>query len=416
MLSPGAKGWIAKYFQMMDTGEIAVTWDQPKQLSDEQFNHFFLVQSGLVFGYTSRLMFAHNVEQKHWTKDEQLTTLLFEAHLFTYIRSLNGAEFDRKEFIEILYTFYKHHRVNSLSSLIGYFLKETKEEKIERILDKRTEVPKQLLSTKSWMTYLTNTFVYLDVLLFDAHLKPIEGDEVVDYQQLAMLSLAIISLSAYSDNVVEDQEKLMFESFLASADLDGDEREIAKLRFKRGVSLNELGSELIDNWNFRRYLLDLSALTIFSNHDAGQVEIDFLESLRKWLDLSQVDLDDAIVAAQQFVLQHRQQVAFLHDASAVESMIDNVSKRWIKILGRNKDKLAVELRQSKELLFLIKKSTTEELTKEEKEKVKVQFLDIVKSMPALAIFLLPGGAVLLPIVLRIIPTLVPSAFKENDVT
>ena len=96
-------------------------------------------------------------------------------------------------------------------------------------------------------------------------------------------------------------------------------------------------------------------------------------------------------------------------------MMDNVSKRWVKILGRNKDKLALELRQSKELVQLIRKSSKEELSKEEKEKVKSQFMDIVKSMPALAIFLLPGGALLLPIVLKIIPNLVPSAFRDNEI-
>jgi hypothetical protein len=84
-------------------------------------------------------------------------------------------------------------------------------------------------------------------------------------------------------------------------------------------------------------------------------------------------------------------------------------------LGRNKDKLATELKQSKELVALIRKSTSEELSKEEKEKVKTQFMDIVKSMPSLAIFLLPGGALLLPIVLKIIPDLVPSAFRDNEI-
>ena len=98
----------------------------------------------------------------------------------------------------------------------------------------------------------------------------------------------------------------------------------------------------------------------------------------------------------------------------MELMLDSVSKRWIKILGRNKDKLAQEIKQSKELVQLIRKSASEELSKEEKEKVKTQFMDIAKSMPALAIFLLPGGALLLPIVLKIIPNLVPSAFKDNE--
>jgi len=92
-----------------------------------------------------------------------------------------------------------------------------------------------------------------------------------------------------------------------------------------------------------------------------------------------------------------------------------LSKRWIRILGRNKDKLATEIKQSKELVYLIRKSTITELTKEEKEAVKSQFMDIVKSMPSLAIFLLPGGAFLLPLVLKVIPDLIPSAFRDNEV-
>jgi hypothetical protein len=84
-------------------------------------------------------------------------------------------------------------------------------------------------------------------------------------------------------------------------------------------------------------------------------------------------------------------------------------------LGRNKDKLALEVKQSKELVYLIRKSTTKELTKEEKELVKSQFKDIVRSMPSLAIFMLPGGAFLLPLVLKIIPDLIPSAFRDNEV-
>ena len=75
----------------------------------------------------------------------------------------------------------------------------------------------------------------------------------------------------------------------------------------------------------------------------------------------------------------------------------------------------MELKESKELISLVKKSTSHELTKEEKEQVKTQFKDILKSVPAVAIFMIPGGAFLLPIVLKILPDLIPSAFKENEI-
>ena len=76
--------------------------------------------------------------------------------------------------------------------------------------------------------------------------------------------------------------------------------------------------------------------------------------------------------------------------------------------------MITELKESKELVSLIKKSTTTELTKKEKELVKDQFMDILKSVPSIGIFLLPGGALLLPLILKIVPDLMPSAFKENE--
>ena len=36
-------------------------------------------------------------------------------------------------------------------------------------------------------------------------------------------------------------------------------------------------------------------------------------------------------------------------------------------------------------------------------------------MPSLALFLLPGGSLLLPIVMKLVPELIPSAFKVNEV-
>lgn len=413
MIGPGSKGWIAKYLQLVENNELSVLIPKPEEFTRAQFNHHMLAQSGIVFGYPSSLLFGKDWDRSKWTHQEQLTVLLFESLLFTHINIKNRSKFDAQEFLSDLDLFYKKHRVQSLLSMVTFFLKESASERLERVLSKRTEVPKNIANTKSWMAYLNNAFIYLDIILFEDFLKN-NRKQSLDYQQLAMLALAIISISSYADGVIEDNEKQLFRTFLLSADLGTDEKELAKLRFNQGISLNELDSERVELWNFKRYLLDLSVLTIFLNHQPKNLESSFLEELRNWLPCSERDLDEAIFVTDQFILNNQQQVPYLKDASAMEFMVNNVSKRWIKIIGRNKDKLALELKQSKELVFLIKKSASEELTKEEKDKVKTQFMDIVKSMPALAIFLLPGGAVLLPLVLKIIPDLVPSAFKENE--
>jgi hypothetical protein len=83
------------------------------------------------------------------------------------------------------------------------------------------------------------------------------------------------------------------------------------------------------------------------------------------------------------------------------------------LLNRNKKRLYKELQQSKEAMSLIRKSTHASLSDEEKEKIRVQLLDIFKAIPSLAIFMLPGGALLLPLVIKLIPDILPSAFRED---
>ncbi len=84
-----------------------------------------------------------------------------------------------------------------------------------------------------------------------------------------------------------------------------------------------------------------------------------------------------------------------------------------ELLHKNKIRLIQELHQSKEAMHLIRKSTHSNLTNEEKEKIKIQLLDICKAIPTLAVFLLPGGALLLPLLIKLIPDILPSAFKED---
>jgi hypothetical protein len=60
-------------------------------------------------------------------------------------------------------------------------------------------------------------------------------------------------------------------------------------------------------------------------------------------------------------------------------------------------------------------STHRDLDAKEKKKVKNQLLDVCKTVPSLTIFLLPGGSLLLPILIKFIPKMLPSAFNENEI-
>ena len=91
-----------------------------------------------------------------------------------------------------------------------------------------------------------------------------------------------------------------------------------------------------------------------------------------------------------------------------------ITKEEVKaLLQKNKEKLVYELQQNEELLKLMTKSTYAKLTDTEKDKIKTQLLEIFKTIPAFAIFLLPGGMILLPLVAKLIPSIMPNIFKPD---
>lgn len=415
MLAPGAKGWIKKYFDLVDKGEFELEVNRPEELRKLHFMHLTLSASGIVFGFPSELIFAKKLDQRDWTIEEKLRVLLFEAHLFVYLQVKNSPSFDQKEFLKTLYAFYEHHDARSIKDVFTFFLKESSEEKIERILSKRVEIKTNLLDNKWWINSLSNVFSYLDVILFDDFVHKEKDQALKSYSNYAMNALTAITLSAYSDGVIEDKEKTLFKVFLASANLDDEDREKAKSRFQKGARMEDFSYFVKNHWLLKRFLLDVAILTSLADNELVDVELEFLKALCDYFEISHHELEENLSLVENLLLRTQHEVEFMKDSPSYEKVYSSLSKRWAKVLMRNKDKLAVELKESKEFIYLVKKSASHELSAEEKETLREQFKDIVKSIPALAIFMLPGGLILLPLVLKIIPDLVPSAFKENEI-
>ena len=396
MLAPGSKGWINKYFDLERRNEFSLEFSVPKGLTRKEYVHLRFLRSGIVFGFPVKRIFANELKDSKWTQNEKLKVLLFESLLLIYLMENSEEPLDPEKFKASLLSFYAEHNASGLSKVFGLFMKETPDERLENILTQRLSVKSKLIEGQYWLGYLSNTFVYLDIVLYRNFLKN-RKETLSNYNELANNALVAITMAAYSDDIITDQEKAMFKVFLSSANLKDSEERVAKLRFKHGASLADFSEIAKSNVLFRRFLIDITALTIFVNQERLPEEIQFFNEMCDFLDVPKKEVHNAMTMIENFVLQNSSQMSLLSSRSSYEKLYGSVSKRWIKVLSRNSDKLALELKESKELVQLIRKSTSDELSKEEKELVKSQFMDIVKSMPALAIFMLPGGALLLPL-------------------
>ncbi|MDB2656943.1 LETM1-related biofilm-associated protein [Crocinitomicaceae bacterium] len=415
MLSPGAKGWIQKYFDLIERGEISLELDRPDETRKLQFMHLTLGHSGIMFGYPLQMIFAKNVNSSKWTVEEKLKLLLFESHLFVYRQIYIREEFDKDKFLLSLTNFYRHHNASAISRMFKVFRKESNEEMLESILAKRIDIKANILENKWWVNSLSNAFAYLDVILFDDFEHNREEEALKKYDNYAENALTAITLSVYSDGVIESKETDLFHFFLASANLDEDDRDLVRERFKKGATLQDFSSFVARHFLLKRFLFDVSVVTILATHEAQPEEVAFLSELGQHLEIDELEMEASMRMVENFVLKSKDQVAYLSDRSKYDKVYMSFTKRWTKVISRNSEKLKVELRESKELVVLIRKSGSQELTPEEKDAVKTQFKDLAKSIPALTVFMLPGGAVLMPLLLKLIPDLIPSAFKENTI-
>jgi hypothetical protein len=93
---------------------------------------------------------------------------------------------------------------------------------------------------------------------------------------------------------------------------------------------------------------------------------------------------------------------------------DQVVERFSTAITQNLGALVTEIRETGELGTLLGKAAAgQRLSSEEKRKVRAQLADLAKAVPALAIFAAPGGALLLPILVKLLPfNFLPSAWDK----
>ena len=216
-------------------------------------------------------------------------------------------------------------------------------------------------------------------------------------------------------NKIESKEQRLLANFLSFTQLEKNSKLQIETFINNGISKSDFNLTKIDNPLLLGIIFELGLLIAHKSLATFTSERKSLYDFGDFLGLSAQEINESEIRSNLFLLEKQEESSPFYFESRSSLAFQGFSNRWIRILGRNKDKLISELKESKELVALIQKSTTKELTKEEKEMVKNQFIDILKSVPSIGIFLLPGGALLLPLILKIVPDLLPSSFKENQV-
>lgn len=163
----------------------------------------------------------------------------------------------------------------------------------------------------------------------------------------------------------------------------------------------------------KKYLIDIAGMAMWNDGVLDSNELFFLKELAAKLSISEEFVDQSVLKTNQFISKHKKNIPYFNYSNPVKHFYEHTTQSVLTLLARNKTRLVKEIVQSKELMMLLAISTRRDLDEKEKKKIKKQILDICKTIPSLTIFLLPGGSLLLPLLIKFIPTMLPSSFNEN---
>ena len=395
MINPSTNGWIDKFFT-----------ENQDNFIDFKGNYVSFYENcrttGFIYGYVVNFQLKVPLNTSKWSYDE-ITKVGFLNTLFS-VYALEKQNDNSNDFIELVYEFYKIIQPENLNFIKKILPEGSRSSRLEKVIDDRIQTNQNSIS-KNFSHIITNALLFIDVLAFHYYLK----NDNLPHDYLKNLESDCIKIISFALNIKQNKSKydeLLLKLF---------ENSIRYTKFKSidSIEFTDLKLTKYNEILEKLYLLDIAQMALWSDQQLEADENSFLEKISNILKIDIQILEKSNNEIRRFITAYKSEIPFFNYSNPIKHFYDQANKNVTKLIIRNKDRLTKEIKESGELMQLLAKSTSKDLSKEEKKKVKKQLLDICKTIPSLTIFLLPGGGLLLPILIKFIPQLLPSAFNEN---
>jgi len=395
MINPSATGWIDKFFLKQKLSLFPVE-TQPDTFYKK------VRETGFIYGHIVTFDTAVTVQTKGWVENEiSKVALLNTLH---GIYALTTHENNTKKFIEKAVAFYNEMNPQGFNLFKKVLPDSSPSLNLEKIIDSRVQTNIDIIS-KNFSHIVTNALLFIDVLAFRQYL--IHGAIPEKYlKKIEETIVSIVSLALKTKSTKSKYDDLLIKLFESSVRYS----KFSKVNIK---NLEDLKLDYFTNELEQNYLIDMAGMALWSDGIIEKDEAYFLHKLAELMRVPDDFVTESIEKTNEFINKYKHEIPYFKYSNPVKHFYDQTTQTVVKLITRNKNRLVKEIIQSKELMLLLAYSTRRDLDEKEKKKVRKQLLDICKTVPSLAIFLLPGGSLLLPIFIKFIPTLLPSAFNEN---
>ena len=417
-MDPTEKGWLAKYLHLrFDTPisfELGNDWTIQKQI------YKYLQPTGVIYGHPIELPANIKISTHQWPLKERLQVILFESLIATYciVKQIKTPTDEiLEEAVSSINQFYDFLYPNLLPKKLFGKNEKSDFRSLEKKLNKRVTV-KAEWNAQFWKGFFHNILLFVDVILFLEFLKSPKTATSESIQlQSKDIQVHIIGLLATvfkTNSLNASQNSKFYNFFIESTNLSKEDKEIA-LNNDLYADNQELGDYLKNaDWLLQKYFFELAVLSVWADLDVEASEILLLEELAEKLSFDPMDMEESTFAVESFVLLHWQQVHYLQSKQSYLVLTRRMTDRMTKISQKYGSQIKAEISENKELMRLLLESQKRPLSLDEKEKVRTQLIEILKSIPAFILLVMPMAFLTVPILMKILPrNIFPSSFDPN---
>jgi len=395
MINPSAHGWIDKFFAEQKHLQLPVV---PYPLAFYKNTR----QTGFIYGHVVSFDTPMLISTKGWISEEFSKVALLNTLYGIY--GVVTHEADPKMFIEKTIAFYDEMHPKGFSLWNKMLPENALSINLEKIIAERIQTNKGIIG-KNFSHILTNALLFVDVLAFRQYLanKSIPTNYLKKCEETIV---SIVTLALNTKTKKSQYDDLLIKLFEAS---------VRYTKFSKTTvdTLEKLGLDYFEDELEKLYLIDMAGMAIWNDEKMEKEEVSFLYELASIMNVSENFVAESIISTDRFIEKYKKEIPYFNYSNPVKHFYDQTTQNVKMLITRNKSRLSKELSNNAELMLLLTHSTHRSLEEKEKKKMKKQLLEICKTIPSLTIFLLPGGSLLLPILIKLIPQMLPSTFNEN---
>jgi tellurite resistance protein len=413
-MRPNDKGWFKDYLELRKNALMELSNPEIRKTAHPEYTLYRVIQpTGLMYGQSVASMGISDID--HWEEKEKLKILLTESlissSLLFYDNPLKTEEDLSnaiQKTIENIGNFYNNifpELATSTKTIFGR--KKSPVELAETVLNKRIEHASNF-EGNFWIYFFHNSLLFLDVFIFGQWIHTNADRIVADFfryerDELRFSVVKVMAAASHANKEVAQEERRLYEYFVESTDLSVHRRKEALKIFEEGFAIEDINLPSENSWILKRFFLEVAILTIWADKKVEQVELDFLKQFCHYLGFSDDDLENSMISIEGFMLEHWGELEYVQDKQDYQQVSEQFIKRVARLAEKNKTRLVKKIQENEEAAQLMKKASSNELTLEEKEKVRLQLLQVLKSIPTFGILALPHQFLTLPILLKILP-------------